>query len=193
MIQLLEMIKHKDLAVTDCTPDQLEFPTCRKRRVTTGFDGGHVTSNGGVLLLRGADHLPGLTASLARRLSDDRQAGKVEHSLRDMLRQRIYSLPLGYEDLNDHDALRHDQALQTAADRDQPPASPSTLCRFENTADRQVAWAAHEVLMETFIASCKHPPDELVLDFDATDDAVHGHQEGRFFQGYYDHDCFLPL
>ncbi len=110
-----------------------------------------------------------------------------------MLRQRIYSLPLGYEDLNDHDALRHDQALQTAADRDQPLASPSTLCRFENTADRQVAWAAHEVLMETFIASCKHPPDELVLDFDATDDAVHGHQEGRFFQAYYDHDCFLPL
>ncbi len=153
-----------------------------------------MTSNGGVLLLRGADHLPGLTASLARRLSDDRQAGKVEHSLRDMLRQRIYSLPLGYEDLNDHDALRHDQALQTAADRDQPPASPSTLCRFENTADRQVARAAHEVLMETFIASFKHPPDdELVLDFDATDDAVHGHQEGRFFQAYYDHDCFLPL
>ena len=94
---------------------------------------------------------------------------------------------------NDHAALRHDLALQTAADRERALASPSTLSRFENAADRSWAWSVHEVLVESFIACHARPPEELVLDFDATDDAVHGHQEGRFFHGYYDHYCFLPL
>ena len=110
-----------------------------------------------------------------------------------MLRQRVFGLALGYEDVNDHRNLRHDLALQTAAERDRALASPSTLSRFENAAGRDWAWSVHEALVEDFIASHSEPPEELVLDFDATDDAVHGKQEGRFFHGYYDHYCFLPL
>ena len=111
----------------------------------------------------------------------------------DMLRQRVFGIALGYEDLNDHDALRHDLAVQTAAERDGVLASAPTLCRFENRAERSWAWRIHGVLVETYIASFAAPPEEIVLDVDATDDAVHGHQEGRFFHGYYDHYCFLPL
>ena len=97
------------------------------------------------------------------------------------------------EDLNDHDGLRQDVALQTAVERDQWLASASTLCRFENRADRETAWRLHEVLLDQFIASFKRAPKKLILDFDATDDPVHGEQDGRFFHGYYRHYCFLPL
>ncbi|MCH7692223.1 MAG: IS1380 family transposase, partial [Proteobacteria bacterium] len=157
------------------------------------FSGGDITSNGGVLLLRQADRLSGLTASVARRLSDARQRGKVEHRFAAMLRQRVFALALGYEDVNDHAELRHDLALQTATERDRALASPSTLSRFENAADRDWAWSVHEALVEGFIGSHSEAPEELILDFDATDDAVHGRQEGRFFHGYYDRYCFLPL
>jgi len=170
-----------------------DFPACRKRRVEADFSGGDITSNGGVLLLRQADRLIGLTASVARRLTDARQRGKVAHGFAAMLRQRVFALALGYEDVNDHAALRFDLALQTAVDRDRALASPSTLSRFENAAGRDWAWRVHEAMVENFIASFEAPPEELVLDFDATDDAVHGCQEGRFFHGYYDHYCFLPL
>ena len=152
-----------------------------------------MTSNGGALLLGQADRRLGLTAAVARRLGDRRQRGKLRHSVADMLRQRVFGIALGYEDLNDHADLRHDPALQTAAGRDRSLASAATLCRFENRAERGSAWAVHEVLVACFIASFARPPEEVVLDFDATDDAVHGHQEGRFFHGYYDHYCFLPL
>ena len=179
--------------MTNCTSSSLEFPACRKRRVAADFSGGDITSNGGVLLLRQADRLSGLTASVARRLIDARQRGKVEHRFVAMLRQRVFGLALGYEDVNDHAALRHDLALQTAAERDCALASPSTLSRFENAAGRDWAWNIHEVLVEDFIASHSEAPEELILDFDATDDAVHGRQVGRFFHGYYDHYCFLPL
>jgi len=179
--------------VTDCTFSSFEFPACRKRRVEADFSGGEITSNAGVLLLRQADRLSGLMASVARRLVDGRQRGKVEHGLVDILRQRVFALALGYEDVNDHAALRHDIALQTAAGLDRTLASPSTLSRFENAAGRDWAWCIHEALVENFIASHAVAPKELILDFDATDDAVHGKQEGRFFHGYYDHYCFLPL
>ena len=179
--------------MTDCTSLSFEFPACRKRRVEADFSGGDITSNGGALLLRQADRLIGLTASVARRLVDGRQHGKVEHDFAALLRQRVFALALGYEDVNDHAALRHDLALQTAAGRDRALASPSTLSRFENAAGRDWAWRIHEALVEDFIASHAKPPEELILDFDATDDAVHGKQEGRFFHGYYDHYCFLPL
>ena len=152
-----------------------------------------MTSDGGVLLLRQADRRLGLTATAARALDDPRRKASCEHGLVEMLRQRVYGLALGYEDLNDHDALRLDPAIQTAVERDRELASSPTLCRFENRAGRGAAAAIHEVLIEQFIASFKKPPEELILDFDATDDAVHGHQEGRFFHGYYDHYCFLPL
>jgi len=179
--------------VTDCSSGKLEFPACRRRQVVAAFDGGYVSSNGGALVLRQVDRRLGLTAAVAGRLGDGRQRGKVKHRTVDLLRQRVFALALGYDDLNDHAALRHDPALQTAAERDRALASAPTLCRFENRAERRWAWAVHEVLVASFIASFACPPEELVLDFDATDDAVHGHQEGRFFHGYYDHYCFLPL
>jgi Transposase DDE domain. len=110
-----------------------------------------------------------------------------------LLRQRVYALALGYEDLNDHDKLRHDPALQTAIGRDVQMASASTLCRFENSVDAKSLWALSSVLVDAFIESHSTAPKEIILDFDATDDEVHGKQEGRFFHGYYDHYCFLPL
>ncbi|MFQ5959386.1 MAG: IS1380 family transposase [Alphaproteobacteria bacterium] len=179
--------------MTECSATRLSFPSCKGRRVEAEFTGGDVSSDGGVLLLRQADRRLGLTAGVAAALGDRRRTASCRHSLVSLLRQRIYGLALGYEDLNDHETLRADPALQTAAERDAPLASPATLCRFENRADRQAAWAIHAVLVEQFIASHRSPPEELILDFDATDDAVHGHQEGRFFHGYYDHYCFLPL
>lgn len=179
--------------MTDCSSDRLSFPACRGRLVEAGFDGGWVTGNGGALLLAQADRRLGLTAAVARRPGDPRQRGKRRHSVADMVRQRVFGIALGYEDLNDHADLRHDPGLQTAAGRDRSLASAPTLCRFENRADRRWAWAVHEVLVETFIAAFEKPPEEIVLDIDATDDAAHGHQEGRFFHGYYDRYCFLPL
>lgn len=179
--------------MTNRTPSQLRFPGCQRRRVEASFSGGHVTSDAGVLLLRQADRQSGLLASAAQALVDSRRRKSCAHSLLSMLRQRVYGLALGYEDLNDHDTLRADLALQTAVERDTELASAPTLCRFENRTDRETAWALHEVLVEQFIASHERPPKELILDFDATDDRVHGEQEGRFFHGYYDHYCFLPL
>ena len=174
----------------DCTSKRIVFPACRKGRVEASFDGGEVTSNGGVLLLRQADRLLGLTRAVACRLPDGRQGGKVRHRLVDLLRQRVFGIALGYEDLNDHDGLRHDVAFQTAVDRDRVLASAPSLCRFENRAEASWGWSIHRVLVEIFIASFKRPPEEIVLDIDATDDAVHGHQEGRFFHGYYTVNSF---
>ena len=110
-----------------------------------------------------------------------------------IVRQRVYGLAPRYEDLNDHSELRRDLALQTAVEKDRVLASASTLCRFEQRAGREEAVRLHEVLIEQFIASYPRPPRRLVLDFDATDDRVHGQQVGRFYHGYYDHYCFLPL
>ena len=179
--------------MTDCTQGSFGFPACRKRSVEVDFSGGAVSSNGGVLLLRAADRRLGLSAAAAGVLRDPRDPGRCRHSALAQLRQRLYGLALGYEDLNDHDELRHDLALQTAVDRVTPLASAPTLCRFEHWADRATAVALNQVLIEQFIASFAAPPAEIVLDFDATDVPVHGRQEGRFFHGYYDHHCFLPL
>ena len=132
-------------------------------------------------------------SSIARALSDPRRQASCDHDVPGLVRQRLYAIALGYEDLNDHDGLRQDVALQTAVERDQWLASASTLCRFENRADRETAWRLHEVLLDQFIASFKRAPKKLILDFDATDDPVHGEQDGRFFHGYYRHYCFLPL
>ncbi len=179
--------------MTNRNREQLDFPRCKGRKVEADFSGGNVTSDGGILLVRQADRRLGLTASIARLLSDPRRQASCEHTVLSMLRQRVYGLAAGYEDLNDHDSLRHDLAWQTAVERDRPSASSPTLCRLENRADRQAAVAMHGVLADQFIASHSEPPTELILDFDATDDAVHGKQDGRFFHGYYDHYCFLPL
>ena len=179
--------------MTICSREQLEFPGCKGRKVEADFSGGDVTSDGGVLLLRHADRRLGLTGKVSGLLEDSRRQASCDHDQLSILRQRVYGLALGYEDLNDHDALRGDPAIQTAVERDKALASAPTLCRWENGADRRTAVAIHQVLVESFIASFAEPPAELILDFDATDDAVHGRQEGRFFHGYYDSYCFLPL
>ena len=110
-----------------------------------------------------------------------------------MLRQRVYGLALGWEDLNDHKDLRLDVAMQTAVGVDREVASAPTLCRLESWSDRTTAVDLHKVLVEQFIARFKTAPDELVLDFDATDHPLYAQQEGRFFHGYYDSYCYLPL
>ena len=177
--------------MTNRSREQLSFPGCKGRRVEAEFSGGNVTSDAGILLVRQADLFLDLTASIARLLEDPRRQASCDHSQLSMLRQRVYGLALGYGDLNDHDNLRHDLAWQ--GERDKPAASSPTLCRLESRADREIAVAMHQVLVNQFIASFAEPPTELILDFDATDDPVHGNQEGRFFHGYYDHYCFLPL
>jgi len=179
--------------VTKCNPRTVQFPSCKRRKVEAHFGGGAVSSDGGVLLLRQADRRLGLTTGVAAVLGDERRRSSCQHEALSLLRQRVYALALGYEDLNDHATLRSDPALQTAVERDALLASSPTLCRWENQADRDAAWAIHRELVGQFMASYKRPPRRLILDFDATDDAVHGNQEGRFFHGYYGQYCFLPL
>ncbi len=151
-----------------------------------------MSSDGGLLLVREADRRLGLIRSIARRLDDGRQEGKVRHSMATMLRQRVMGLCAGWEDLNDAEQLRDDTVHQLAAGSDTLASAP-TLCRFENRQSRQTALAVNQELVEQFIASKKKVPPVLILDFDATDTPVHGQQEGRFFHGYYNAYCFLPL
>ncbi|SEN73586.1 IS1380 family transposase [Vreelandella aquamarina] len=180
--------------MTKCTTPSASFPRCKGRQVIARFDGGDVTSDGGILLLRQLDREMGLTRAVARRLSDDRDPQRCLHRTETLVRQRVFGLALGYEDLNDHQALRHDIALQTAVDTDGVLASQSTLCRFEQQADRDWAVTIHEEMIEQFIRSFRRPPKKpLYLDFDATADRVHGQQLGRHFNGYYNHYIFLPL
>ena len=179
--------------MTECTQTALQFPGFSRRKIDVSFNRGDITSNGGVQLLRLADERTGLIKAAARAIGDSRRTKSCTHALESLVRQRVYGISLGYEDLNDHEALRADLALQTALSRDESLASPSTLCRLENRANRNTAVALHKVLIDNFIASYKQAPRRLILDVDATDDRVHGDQEGRFFHGYYDHYCFLPL
>jgi len=181
------------LPVTNCTQNSIDFPPVKRRQVEANFQGGDITSDGGILLLRQVDRYLGLTEAVSAVLSEARRSASCVHDGTSLLRQRLYGLALGYEDLNDHQTLRKDLALQTAVERSDELASSSTLCRWENRADREAAWRIHEVIVAQFIESFKRPPKKLILDFDATDDVVHGKQEGRFFHGYYDHYCFLPL
>ena len=144
--------------MTECNHEAFSFSNCRKRQVRGNFAGGSISSNGGALLLREVDRRLGLTARVARALGDRRQRGKVRHEVVTMVRQRVHAIALGYEDLNDHDALRDDPVVQTACDRDASLASSSTLCRFEQRAQHQWAIAIHQELLERFIASFAHPP-----------------------------------
>jgi len=176
-----------------CTPEPLYFPGFNRRKIECRFEGGEVSSDGGAMLLRAADRKLGLVEALDRVITDPRDADQVKHSQLSLLRQRIYGIGAGYEDLNDHNSLREDLAWQTAVERDERLASASTLCRLEGRADRKMAVEMQEVFVDQFIASFRKPPREVVLDFDATDDRVHGGQEGRAFHGYYRDWCFLPL
>jgi hypothetical protein len=173
------------------------FAQLGPRQIVADFDGGSLTSDAGVLLLREIDLKTGLTQAVAAAIPDPRNPDLIEHEQAAMIRQRILSLAQGYEDLNDQQHLRNDPVLQVAAgcqpDPDRPLASPPTLCRLENRVGRQACVDISKVLVEQFIQSHTQAPEQLILDLDATDTPVHGRQEGRFFHGYYDHYCFLPL
>jgi hypothetical protein len=177
----------------NCTQHEFGFPSFDRRKIEASFAGGDVSSDGGIMLLRAADRRLGLLAALDAALPDPRHPSYITHPQIDLLRQRVYGLAQGYEDLNDHETLRHDLAWQTALERDSPLASDSTLCRLEQRIDRAAAVAFHRVLVDNFVASFAPAPTELILDFDATDDRVHGNQEGRHYHGYYGDWCFLPL
>ena len=183
--------------MTECNRQSLSFSRLGRQKITANFDGGRLTSDAGGLLLREADRQLGLTAELADCIADPRDPAKITHDIRTLLRQRIFGIALGYEDLNDHATLRDDPLFailaEQRADPDAPLGSPSTLCRFENAITRGSLSRMSEVFVEQFIASHERPPKELTLDFDPTDDRVYGKQEGRFFHGYYDGYCFLPL
>jgi hypothetical protein len=196
----------------------LEFQGLGQRRVQGAFDGGHISSDGGALLLRELDLRWGLTERLAGCFTDHRQPDLIEHSVIELVRQRVYGLALGYEDLNDHDDLARDPLLALAVgkrdpegqdrkreqDQGRPLASDSTLNRLELTpetldpANRYWKIIHHAQRFESlfvtlFLESFAEPPAEIVLDFDATDDPLHGGQEGRFYHGYYGCYCYLPL
>jgi hypothetical protein len=181
------------LTMTNSTKEKLELPPCKGRIVEAEFIEKEVTSDGGVLLLREIDRKINLTGELEKMIPDPREPAKIKHSLISMLKQRIYGIALGYEDLNDHTTLRKDPAIQTAVERMDVLASSSTLCRMENKANRKMIFDSNKLMVEKFIESFIEPPSEIILDFDATEDEVHGDQENRYFHGYYGCYCFLPL
>jgi len=193
--------------MTQCTQSSFEFEAHFSRRVVAGFDGGTITSDAGALLLRQVDRRIGLLPRLARCFSDFRNPVLISHAVAEMVSQRVYALALGYEDLNDHDQLRDDPLMGLLAGQRKPGAalaSKSTLCRLERTPEAGAATDRYKkirydgasidrLLVELFLESRTEAPSRIVIDLDATDTPLHGQQEGRFFHGYYDHYCYLPL
>ena len=192
----------------ECSAARFEFAPVGRREVVGSFDGGAITSDAGALLLRGTDRAIGLVGRFAKCFIDRRNQDLIEHQLATLVGQRVFGIALGYEDLNDHDELRHDPVMAVLADKLEagrsncaPVAGKSTLnrlelSRMEATRYHKIAHdlAAIENLFVTlFLEGHKTPPGEIILDLDATDDPLHGHQEGRFFHGYYDCYCYLPL
>jgi hypothetical protein len=176
-----------------CTDATIELGRLGRRVIEANFEGGDISTDGGVLLLSRVDERIGLSRAAAAAFSDPRDPARITHSLRDLLAQRIYGLCCGYEDLNDHDTLRDDLLMQTAVGRVDALASSPPLSRLETRATRAQAVALHGVLVDQFIASHQTPPEELVLDIDASDVPLHGSQECSEFHAYYDHHCYLPL
>ncbi|MDP6038740.1 MAG: IS1380 family transposase [Candidatus Latescibacteria bacterium] len=179
--------------MTNCNLTPFSFSPLSGKKIEASFSGGSITSNAGVLLLREIDRQLGLTRALSKVISDPRDPNHIQHSTLSMLRQRIYSIACGYEDLNDQDQLRFDACFKTAVGKNHDLASRSTLSRFENGSTRADCVAVSSMIVEQFIAQKKKAPKELVLDFDPTDDAIHGNQEGKHYHGYYEQYCFLPL
>ncbi len=176
----------------------------RRQAVEVKFDGGTLTSDGGVLLLREVDQRLDLIRRIDLAIPDPRDPLHTTHPQAEILTSRIFGIAAGYEDANDHANLRHDAAFQVAVghtpaqndytdDEHYPLASPSTHSRFENRIDEKAIFALHEVLVDTFLDSYQQPPEEIILDYDATDDPTHGNQDQRYFNGFYDGYCFLPL
>ena len=179
--------------MTNCKRESICFPALKSKKVELNFKGGDVTSDGGVLLLREVDRKLGLTKQITDLIPDERDQRYIDHPIEKILAQRVYGIALGYEDVNDHTTLRKDPGFQTAVNRDDDLASSSTLSRFENSITKKTIVEINKTFVETFIASFKKAPKELVLDFDPTDDPIHGHQENRHYNGYYESYCYLPL
>lgn len=176
-----------------CTVDELDFGRLGRRVIEANFEGGALSSDGGLMLVRQVDRRIGLSAAIADALYDPRDPDRITHSLRDLVAQRLYGLVCGYEDLNDHAQLRCDPLMQTAVGKDTELGSSPTLSRLETRATRTDIVALNRVLVEQFIASHDAAPTELILDVDASDIPLHGNQELTEFHAYYDHYCYLPL
>jgi len=191
--------------MTECTQSSLEFATHYRREVVARFDGGEMTPDGGALLLRETDRRLNLLPRFAECFVDGRDRKRIDHSVEEMVSQRVYGLALGYEDLNDHEQLRHDPLLGVLAGKreagEEPLAGKSTLNRLELGPEAKNRYrkircqpeAIDELLTTIFLESYSEAPERIVLDLDATDLPLYGHQEGRFFHGYYDSYCYLPL
>jgi hypothetical protein len=191
--------------MTECNQSAFEFASHFSRQVVARFDGGTITTDGGGLLLRETDRRLNLLPRLAECFLDGRSPLLVEHTVEQLVSQRVYGLALGYEDLNDHEQLRQDPLLRVLAGKsdveDSPLAGKSTLNRLElsdgtpNRYKKITFWkdGIDELLVKVFVESYASVPEEIILDVDATDMPLHGEQEGRFFHGYYDSYCYLPL
>jgi hypothetical protein len=193
---------------TQCSRDLFGYEVVEGHEVVAAFDGGDNTSDAGALLLGATDRTIGLVGRFAACFVDGRAQAQVEHTIVAMVAQRVFGIALGYEDLIDHDHLRHDPVLAalagklTARRQDCAPlAGKSTLNRLEHAPSEPSRYhkighdgaAIERLLVDLFLEAHKTPPREIILDLDATDDPLHGHQEGRFFHGYYDCYCYLPL
>ena len=194
---------------TECTPALFEFEPVERQKVVAGFDGGTITSDAGGLLLGQLDRGLGLIRRMAACFTDRRDPRLLEHTVETLVGQRVFGLALGYEDLNDHDELRHDPVFAVLAGKLEarrsncaPVAGKSTLNRLEHTPKRDAekyhkidydAASLEGLFVDIFLDAHARPPKEIVLDLDPTDDPIHGEQEGRFFHGYYDCYCYLPL
>jgi hypothetical protein len=190
--------------MTECIQSSFGFEATGKREIVARFDGGTISSDGGAFLLRQTDKRLNLIGRLSQCFLDGRNQALVEHSVAEMLSQRIYGLALGYEDLNDHEQLRNDPVFGILAGSDdlaEPLAGKSTLNRMElgtgiNSRYKKITFwkeGVDELLVDVFVEAHEKPPAEIVLDVDTTDLPLHGQQEGRFFHGYYDNYCYLPL
>ena len=194
---------------TECSPTLFEFEPVERHKVVAGFDGGIITSDAGGLLLGRLDRGLGLIRRMASCFTDRRDPRLLEHTVETLVGQRVFALALGYEDLNDHDELRHDPLFHVLAGKLEakrsdcaPVAGKSTLNRLEHRPRREAgkyhkidydAPSLEALFVDIFLDGHKRAPKEIVLDLDATDDTIHGEQEGRFFHGYYDSYCYLPL
>jgi hypothetical protein len=193
---------------TECNRGLFGYEVVEGRQVVAAFDGGEVTSDAGGLLLGATDRAIGLMTRFAACFDDGRVQAQVEHSVEAMVAQRVFGIALGYEDLIDHEQLRHDPVLATLAGKLQakrqncaPLAGKSTLNRLEHAPTEPSRYhkighdaaAIEGLFVALFLEAHRTPPKEIILDLDATDDPLHGHQEGRFFHGYYDCYCYLPL
>jgi hypothetical protein len=203
---------------TECTTEQMEFHQLGRRAVIGRFDGGKISSDAGGVLLREVEKRTKILKRLAGCFRDYRNEDRIEHGVESLLKQRVLGIALGYEDLNDHDSLRHDVVMGLLSEKQQPSgtdrlrekdqgkaiAGKSTLNRLELTpADANEksrykkivadSGAIDDLMVAVFIESYQSAPSEVVLDVDATDDPLHGNQEGRYFHGYYSEYCYLPL